>query len=159
MGTAISEVLVYIRAAVQDYDADCYLYTDQALQQQVSLTVLQLSFDPISGTEVTTYAQDGDGNFIGDLTSQQKLIVGIKTAIRLLSNVPREFSYKSPVFSVTRKHGNSNTTLLDALDEMLTAAEGGRFALETDTDFNAIVQGFDRFINDYNRACTAWSGS
>lgn len=156
--TSISTILFYIRAALQDFDSENRLYSDEALEQNVSLTVLGLSFDPETGVENTDYAQDGDGNFIADLTSKQKVIVSLKTAIRILSGNPAEFSYKSPVISVSRKFSKTQIGLIDSLQEMLDAAEGGRFSIETDTDFNAVIQGFDRFLNDYYRAERAWSG-
>ena len=159
MGTTLTQIRGYIRAAVQDYDANCYLYSDAALNQQIDLTILELSFDPNNSSSesiAASYEQDGDGNFVNNLTIQQKLVLGISTAIRLLSGVPNEFSWRSPAMSVTRKGGVMQ--LLDRLQDMLSSALGGKFALETDTDFNAIIQGFDRYIKDYDRATSAWPG-
>ena len=159
MGTQLSLIRDYIRAAVQDYDSDCYIYSDQALNQQINLSILDLSFDPnnpLSEDTAVAYSQDGNGDFVNNLTIQQKLMLGLSTAVRLLSGTPDEFSYKSPAISVTRK--GAVNTLLDRLQDMLSSASGGKFALETDTDFNAIIQGFDRYINDYDRATSAWTG-
>ena len=157
--TLLSTIIGYVRAAVQDYDSDCYLYSDAALKQQISFTALGKSFD-VSGAVVTTYDQDVNGDFLKDLTPQEKIVLGIETAIRLLVSVPSEFSYRSPVFAVTRKRGaTGDQSLVNALEDMLAVAQGGKFAIATDTDFNMIIQGFNRFFNDYNRADTAWTGS
>lgn len=159
MATLLSQIRSYIRAAVQDYDSNCYIYSDQALNQQIDLTILELSFDPNNPQNESisdAYAQDVDGNFVNTLTIQQKLVLGISTSIRLLSGTPNEFAWRSPAMSVSRKGGVNQ--LLDRLQDMLSSAYGGKFALETDTDFNAIIQAFDRYISDYDRAMSSWPG-
>lgn len=146
MGTAFAGIRSYIRAAVRDYDPSCYMYSDAALNGQIRLTIL--------GED--SYEESADETFNVDLTKQQKLILSLKTAIRILNGTPRSFAYKSPVMSVSRS-GWVNE-LIANLETALADAEGGIFAIATDTDFDALIQGFDRYVNGVDRAYSAWPG-
>ncbi len=130
-----------------DTDKDCYIYSDDALNQQINLTNLQLGFEP----------DETNQSYQSDLTSKQKLRISIETALRILAGTPDTFEYKSPVLGVKRSRFKND--LVMQLNQMLFDSEGGRFAVSVDTDFNALVQAFDRYCASLDTAESAWSGT
>lgn len=133
-----------------DSDKECPIYSDDALDSQIDLTALLLNDD--------AYASTGK-EFTATLTSQQQAIVSLECAIRILSGMPDDFSWKSPVLTVLRR--NMKRDLLDKLTELLDFVRNGNsmFAIAVDTDFDAIVQSIDRHIHSLDNALTAWNGN
>lgn len=157
MGTPFRIIRKFIRAALLDNDKDAFLYSDEALDDQIRFSNLTLdengSHSEVMGTEDEDH---GTGSFTHTLTNQQVLILTIKTAIRILTGVPDNFVYQSPVLSVSRRGGTHS--LLLSLRALLDEVEGGGFAIAIDTDFNALTQGFQRYYNGVSQSTTAWSG-
>ena len=148
--TTFEEVIGYIRAALQDTDCDNYQYSNGVLNQQIRFEIITLNNSSI-------YAEGTAGSFDDNLTSAEKAKIALRIAIRLLLGNSSEFSYKTPVHSITRK--NSQQSRLAAfLQGLLDDVSGGKFAIAVDTDFNALVKGFDRYLNSLNTADTAWVG-
>jgi hypothetical protein len=155
MGTTYKTIRKFIRAALLDNDKDRFLYTEEVLDAQIELSNLYLD---VNGSHAVGTNSDGDptGFYINDLTNQQVLILTIKTAIRMLSGVPDNFTYQSPVISVSRRGGVQ--TLINSLQLLLADVEGEGFAIAIDTDLNALTQGFQRFYNGLAQSASAWSG-
>jgi hypothetical protein len=124
------------------------------LNSQIRLTILKFSSsDDYSGE----YDEGSSEYFSNDLTQKQKLSVSLNSAIRILRGNPDQFEWKSPVMTVKRKGGVHE--LAEKLQEMLSDAEGGRFAINIDTDIDAIIQSFERYTHAIDRSLSAWNGS
>lgn len=148
MATSFETIRDYIRAALLDTNSEQFIYTDEALNSQIRFSILVFNDD--------AYQEGALEEFSDDLTQLEKAVFSLRTAIRILSGLPDDFAYKSPVLTVSRKRQKAD--LLSHLQTLLDDALGGQFAIAIDTDFAAIVQGFDRFWNSYDHAEGAWSG-
>lgn len=149
MATTFESIRGLIRAAVLDLDCESYQYSNQVLNQQIRLTTTLLNY---------SYTESPEESFVEDLTAVAKATIALNIAIRLLLGNSSEFSYKTAVLSVTRKN-NQQSRLVAFLQGLLDGISGGKFAIAVDTDFDALLQGFDRYINSINIADVAWNGS
>lgn len=148
MSTSFESIRSYIRSAVMDVDADCYIYSNDILNNQIRFTTLKL--DDEAYNEVSSET-------MGDLTNKQKAILVLETAIHLISSSPDTFEHKTPVLHVKRKGGA--TALISSLQSKLDEISGGAFFIESDTDFDALIQGANRYLADLSRADSAYNGS
>lgn len=147
MATSFETIRNFIRVALMDYDSTAYIYSDDILDGQIRLTILD---------EALSLTESPSGQFTTDLTNTEKLVIALRSALRMLHATPNNFSYTGPVMSVRRVGGVDGLIL--QLEDMLELAEGGKFAIQVDTDFDALVQNFNRFINAFATADRAWTG-
>lgn len=112
----------------------------QALYADIRLTNLSYGFE-----------LDTDG-FVVELANQQKLLIALKTSLRIASNLPQDLSYKSPVLSVSRK--NMKEGLISYLNEQILIAEGNGsfFAGDVVTGIAAILHSNDNFYTEVRGA-------
>lgn len=148
MSTGFSEIRDFIRSAVMDLDANCYRYSDAILNAQIRLSILNL--------DESTYTEVSSETF-NDLSNKEKAILVLQTAVHLVANIPDTFEHKSPVMQVKRK--GISSVLLASLQARLDGLTSGSFFVESDTDFNALVKGPDRYINDIDNADRAFDGT
>lgn len=162
MATNFSEVRDYIRAAVLDLDTNIQIYSDNALDSQLRFEMLLRNASPYGTDDPCFYVQEtppvgSTDTFLTDLTAQQKAILALRCAVRIISGKPDDFSYKTPALSVARK-GQSRALQFD-LEAALASVLGGRFAIASDTDFGALIQSYNRFVNALNGGIFAWPGT
>lgn len=144
MTTQFSDLYPLIRVLLGDNDDQNRMYSDQVLASQIRLRIL--TDDDLSVQE------DGSSTiFTESLTAQQKALIILRAAKAIIAPVPNEFSYRSPVHSVSRRGGSIQ--LLSYLDEQIDTVEGGNIRM--DTEITAILNGAIRFYNDYAVAITA----
>lgn len=149
--TTFEEIRGFIRSAVLDSDCDNYRFSDNVLDQHIRFDIVTLNNDAYAESLLVS------GEFNGILTSAQKGILSLRIAIRLLLGHSSEFSYKTPVLSITRKQ-SQQPRLVAFLQNLLDGLQGGKFAIAVDTDFDALIQGFDRYLSSVNIADAAWAG-
>lgn len=130
-----------MRAVLGDTDAQNLIYSDAALDSHIGLRVLAID-DPliqISGT-----------SFTEELTNAQKARVIFEVCRSVIAHMADEFSYKNPVYSVTRKKIVSN--LLRYLDDQLYELQSGSVLIRSENEFAAFLQGPDRFWDAWETA-------
>jgi hypothetical protein len=156
--TSFEEVRDFIRAAVLDMDETNLIYTDNALDSQIRWELNLRQSSPYGNNDKCNLLAEGDRSyFTSILTPIQKSILSLRCAIRLISSKPEDFSYKTPVMSIARK--GQTRELLEDLRRSLADVEGGRFAVASDTDFSALIQSYNRFVNDLDTGLQAWPGT
>jgi len=139
MSVAFGKLRDYIRAAIQDTDTVIKVYKDQAIDSQISFSLLEFG-----------YTQNPAHVVENDLSLQQQLIFVLKTAIRILAGRPDDFAYRSPVLSVSRR--KSVSTLITKLEESLQQAEGGGLVFSSETDITALLNSVYRYVNELSTA-------
>lgn len=144
MSTTFAEIRSYVRTVVGDFNAMVPMYENDAIDSQIRLVILVLN--------VTDIQEGLTGEFTDDLTSSEKAKVIFRTALGLIAPRESEFSYKSPVLSVTRKGGTAR--LYQYLMDLLLGIDSGgnRFAISSETDLVAMINGANRFLNEYSDA-------
>jgi len=141
MATAFSTLHDFIKRLVGDGESECSLYGVDLLNSQIRLSILLLNDANISENETSPT------NFVLDLTNPNKLRVVLRSAINILDPLPDLFTHKSPILTITRRRGRA---YVDGLIGKLEGVTGGMFAVSTDTEFQAILQSFDRWLVDFD---------
>jgi hypothetical protein len=147
MPTSFSEIRGYIRTVVGDINPVVPMYSNDILDAQIRFVILTIN---------STDIQEGlEGYFTDDLTPAEKAKVTIRVALGLIAPRESEFSYKTPVLSVTRKGGTSRLYqyLMDLLLNIDTG--GNRFSISSETDLEAMLNGANRFLNEYTDAVSS----
>ncbi len=131
MATPFSEIREYIAACF----ATGMLSTLASDSRYETMLNSQIRFRNLA----LGYPSQGE-EFDPDLTPNQILILTYRCALGIATTMPDEFSYKTPVTSVTRKAMKRD--LLPYLQEELQKAENGTgslFAMEVQTAYEAAV--------------------
>lgn len=140
--TTFSEIRGYIRAIVGDYDSECFQYSDSVLNSHIRLTIL-IENDPL-------IAEGSSEEFDRELTNEQKAKVSLKSSLNLISPMPDTFSYRNPITSVTRKGGIRQLTA--RINTLLSELNGGALAIAYESDFEAMINSFEKFTRDLQAA-------
>lgn len=147
MPTTFEQIRAYVRTIIGDTNPIVPMYTNEILDGQIRFVILTINSDDI---------QEGvSGEFTDDLTASEKAKVSLRVALGLVAPRESEFSYKSPVLSVTRK-GGTNRLYQYLMDLLLGIDTGGnRFAISSETDLEAMLNGANRFLNEYTDAVSS----
>lgn len=140
--TAFSELHPFIRAVLGDTDKMKSMYSSDVLNQHLRLLVLQQSTPEYQELNSTT-------KFTTELTPLQKAKLIYTVAKAIVSQMPASFSYRTPVFSISRT--GMSAQLLAWIDEQLNSIDGG-IPLEYDTELSAILNSAIRFYGAYAHA-------
>lgn len=142
MATTFSEVRRFVRKIVGDHDDRKHQFADETIDDHLRLVIMELNESLI--------VEGADQKFTQDLSNQDKVRVIFRTARSLVSPVPNEFSYKTPILSVRRKGAISQ--LLQRIDSAIDTAEGGGFAAISDTFWDTFFDGPDMLIDEISEA-------
>ena len=139
MATAFSDLYPAIRALVVDTNSSAYVFTDETIDEHIRLIIQteeELSIEEDIGTSPPDFTEDVS------LTNQ--VIVKLKAAISMISGVPNDFTYRSPVMLVRRK-GLTNQVIAN-IQKILASIEGMiHFSSESEIDlyFTASLRSAD----------------
>lgn len=141
--TAFSELHPFIRVVLGDTDKLKAMYSTDVLNQHLRLLVLQQS--------IPEYQESGKtAKFVTELTPIQKAKLIYSVAKAIVSQMPQSFSYRTPVFSISRS--GMAAQLMAWIDEQLGLIDGGVSPIEYDTELSAILNSSIRFYNAYAHA-------
>ena len=133
----------FVRAILGDTDADCYQYSDDVLNQNIRLTLLCYPD--------ATVIEDGSlAVFTTVLSTKNKGLLSYMVAKGVIAPIDDHFSYKTPVISVVRKGGIKQ--LHSHIENKIGKINGGAFALSSDTDLEALINGTERFLDEFSTA-------
>ena len=118
-------------------DSVIRIYEDGTLDAQLRLTILEQG-----------YTESPAHTISEALSLTDQYVVILKTAIRILAGQPDDFSYRSPVLSVSRRKQTS--ALIAKLEESLQLIEGGGFAFVCETDITALLDSINRYVNEFS---------
>lgn len=145
MATTFADLAPLIRAALGDYDAQSFLYSDDAINSQLRLLIMTMND--------STFQENGQSfAFTTDLAVKQKAQAIFKVAIAMCSPQSNYFSYRTPIQSVTRSGGAMQ--LLAWLQGQLDLVNGGAFAIACDDELSAMLQGPRRYTEALDQALT-----
>lgn len=149
MATTFEEIRDYVRPLVGDNDASAFRYSDSVLNQHIRLIIIRTDdADIVEDTE----ANEGEEAFTLTLDNKDKALLAYRVAQSLIVHLPKEFSYRTPVLSVTRK-GITQELLSHLEDQIIKLENGGSsIAISSDHFIEALINGTQRFIDEFSAA-------
>lgn len=142
MATKFKDLARLIRKIVGDHDDRKHQFSDETIYDHIRITILELDETSIA---------EGDGlAFTQDLSNVNVVRVIFRAARSLISPVPNEFSYKTPILSVRRK--NAVIQILSRVEDAIANAEGGAIAFASDSFLEAFYQGPEKLADEISEA-------
>lgn len=114
------------------------MYSDDLIKGHIDWMVVELD-DPNIALD------DQNDSFTTELSSKNKALITLKIVMNIINPQNSEFSYSSPILSVRRKT-NLIGFKLD-LENKIDDITRGKFAVATDSDLDAVVNGYRRAYN------------
>jgi len=140
--TNFAELHPFVRAVLGDTDQQRRMFKDDVLNSHIRLLIFQqgnLDYQEVGNT----------AKFNVELTPLQKASAVYKVSKAIVSHMPTNFSYRTPVHAVSR--GCGMTQLLAYIEEQLSEIDGGS-PMAYDTDLSAILNGAWRFYSSFSEA-------
>jgi len=145
MATTFSSLYGFIRAILGDRDPVRVMYSDDVLDQHISLAAMMLM-----DSAVVVDEESDPLAFTTTLSTTNKGIVVLEAALTILGPNSEYFSYRTPIHSVTRSGGVNS--IISWIEDRLGDLRGGRFAFTADNELIALVNGAERFIDAFDEA-------
>jgi hypothetical protein len=141
MATAFADLHPFMRALLGDHDAQVRLFSDDVLNSHIRLRLLSTPDIQESGSTA---------QFTTDLTPTQKAILIYQSCKSVIAHMPNKFSFRTPVHAGSREGGIAQ--LMAYIDSQLAELDGGVLVLRYDTELTAILNGADRFYDNWTAA-------
>lgn len=130
MSTSFSDLHPAIRALVVDDNASAYMYSVSTINEHIRLIIQ--SEENISVEESDPVVDPPVFSSVVSTTNQ--ILIKLKAARSIISGVPNDFAYKSPVMMVRRK-GLTNQILAN-IQRILASVEG-RIHISSESEIDA----------------------
>ena len=144
MATKFSELRPLIRSILGDTNPSALVYSDHTIDNHIRLIILSGDNSDIQESDPRV----DPPVFTEDLSSQEKATIVFKAARGVISFIPNEFAYQTPVMKVRRKGVVSQ--ILANIDRNLSDIEG--MPISSENEIEAYVNAWNKFYDQLAEA-------
>lgn len=128
--TDFQKVVLFTRALVHDTDPEAYIYTDTTIKMNVRISMPSLSF--------SCQFDSMNDIFNKVLSESEALEIACRASLVILSGVPEDFSYRTPIMQGRRKQ--AVIKMIEIVEGILQKLSGGAFSIASFDEIKRLAQ-------------------